>query len=139
MKVKRRRFWCKACRQPFPEGIPWLCLWGRMSRQAEGEALYELRHLSFGQVQAKLRVSYGMLRWILDHGIDEGEVLKCLDDVVNEVKKQRISLLVSRENSLICTEVSDKEYIIEDGPVVFEGAIEELMKSEEQLRRHLVL
>ena len=80
VKVRRRRFWCKACQGPFPEEIPWLRPWARMTRQAEGEALYELRHLSFSQVQAKLGVSYGTLRRILDRGIDEEEVLECLND-----------------------------------------------------------
>lgn len=80
VKVRKRRFWCKGCRRSFPEEIPWLRPWARMSRQAEGEALYELRHLSFSIVQERLGVSYGTLRRILDRGVDEGEALKCLED-----------------------------------------------------------
>jgi branched-chain amino acid transport system ATP-binding protein len=58
---------------------------------------------------------------------------------VNEIKAESISILVSEQNSQFCARVTDKAYIIDNGKVVFEGAMEKLMKSEEELRRHLVL
>ena len=41
-----------------------------MSRQAEGEALYELREHSFSQVGRRLGVSYSTLRRLLERDVN---------------------------------------------------------------------
>ena len=48
--LARRRWRCEGCGHSFTEGASLVRPYSRMSRQAEGEALYELREHSFSQV-----------------------------------------------------------------------------------------
>lgn len=66
-------------------------------------------------------------------------IVMALVEAVNEIKKEGMNILVSEQNSQFCAKVTDKAYIIDDGKVVFEGAMRDLMESEKKLRRHLVL
>jgi branched-chain amino acid transport system ATP-binding protein len=66
-------------------------------------------------------------------------LVAALVETVNAIKKDGVSILVSEQNSQFCAQITDRAYIIDNGKVVFEGTMDELMKSEEQLRRHLVL
>jgi len=83
--------------------------YSRMSRQAEGEALYELREHSFSQVGRRLGVSYSTLRRLLERDVNyevlnlmagEGSLYLGIDEhsfrhqemvfTVTEVKQRRM-------------------------------------------------
>lgn len=66
-------------------------------------------------------------------------IVTALVEAVNEIKTEGMNILVSEQNSQFCAKVTDKAYIIDNGKVVFEGVMRDLMESQERLRRHLVL
>ncbi len=46
----------------------------RLSKQAEAEALWQTRRLSFSQVKKELGISYSTMRRLLEREIDEDEL-----------------------------------------------------------------
>jgi transposase len=83
LELHRQRWKCRDCRHTFTEGRELVRPRSRLTRQAEGEALWQLRDRSFGQVTKELGIGYGTLRRLLDREIDE-EVLGSIGDE-NEV------------------------------------------------------
>lgn len=66
-------------------------------------------------------------------------VVMALRDAVNEIKNQGLSILLSEQNVRFSMKVSDRAYIIDDGRIIFQGTFEDLLASEENLRRYLVI
>lgn len=107
--LARRRWRCQGCGHSFTEGASLVRPYSRMSRQAEGEALYELREHSFSQVGRRLGVSYSTLRRLLERDVNcealnligrEGPLFLGIDEhsfrhqemvfTVTEVKQRRM-------------------------------------------------
>ena len=91
------------------EGVELVRPHSRLSKQAEAEALWQTRYLSFSQVRQELGISYGTLRRLLEGEIDgdalgfikqEQEVFLGIDEhsfrhqdmvyTVTEVKKRKM-------------------------------------------------
>ncbi|MGQ9546194.1 MAG: transposase [Dehalococcoidia bacterium] len=81
----------------------------RLTRQAEVQALWQLKDRKFDQAMRELRVGYGTLRWLLEREIDEeavsfrereDEIHLCIDEhslrhqemvyTVTEVRPKRV-------------------------------------------------
>lgn len=109
LELHRQRWRCRDCGRSFNEGGDLVRPYARITREAEQEALWQLRDRSFSQVTRELGVSYTSLRRLLERAID-GEMLISLpgeEDVflgidehsfkhqelvymVTEVKKKRV-------------------------------------------------
>ena len=62
-----------------------------------------------------------------------------LAQIVGELKERGMSVLVSEQNSRFAAKVAERVYIIDENIIAFEGSIDDLMKSEQKLRKHLVI
>ena len=71
LELKRHRWKCCACAHTFDGGRQLLRSRSRFTRQAEAEALWQLRDRSFSQVTKELGVSYRALRRLLEREIDD--------------------------------------------------------------------
>lgn len=80
LELHRRRWRCRDCRHTFNEGNELVQPHSKLTRQAEQEALWQLKDRSFSQVKRELGVSYGTLRRLLEKEIDE----ECLGFVGGE-------------------------------------------------------
>jgi len=74
-----RRWRCRDCKRTFTEGRELVRSRSRLTRQAEVEALWQLRDKNFSQVKRELGVGYGTLRRLLEREIDE-EALGFIQD-----------------------------------------------------------
>ena len=74
LELRRKRWRCRKCGHFFSDGAELLRSYSRITRQAEVEALWQLRDRSFSQVKRELGVGYGTLRRLLGMEID-GEAL----------------------------------------------------------------
>lgn len=109
LKLHRQRFRCLGCRHTFTPGKELVRPRSRLTRQAEAEALWQLRHMSFSQMRRELGISYGALRRLLDWEIgeealgfirDEAEIYLGVDEhsfkhqemvyTITEVKQRRM-------------------------------------------------
>jgi len=79
LELHRRRWKCCDCNRTFTEGRELLRCRSRLTRQAEVEALWQLRDRNFSQVKRELGVGYGTLRRLLEREIDE-EALGFIQD-----------------------------------------------------------
>jgi len=79
LELHRRRWKCRDCKRTFTEGRELLRCRSRLTRQAEVEALWQLRDRNFSQVKRELGVGYSTLRRLLEREIDE-EVLVFIQD-----------------------------------------------------------
>lgn len=70
IEIARHRWRCRGCGYSFTEGVELVRPHSRLSRQAEAEALWQTRYLSFSQVRQELGISYGTLRRLLEREID---------------------------------------------------------------------
>lgn len=75
--MSRQRWRCRGCSQSFNEG-GLLRPYSRLTRQAEEEALWELKEHSFSQVRRRLGIGYGTLRRLLERRVNE-EALSWLE------------------------------------------------------------
>jgi len=71
LDIARHRWQCCDCGCSFTEGVELMRPHSRLTRQAEAEALWHLRSLSFSQVSKELGISYNTLRRILERETDE--------------------------------------------------------------------
>jgi len=71
LELHRQRWKCRACGHTFTEGKELVRPRSRLTREAEGEVLWQLRDRSFSQITRELGVGYGTLRRLLDREIDE--------------------------------------------------------------------
>ena len=71
LELHRRRWKCRDCRHTFTEGRELVRSRSRLTRQAEAEALWQLKERNFSQVRRELGVGYSTLRRLLEREIDE--------------------------------------------------------------------
>ena len=69
--LHRRRLKYCDCKRTSAEGRDLVRSRSRLTRQAETEALWQLRERNFSQVRRELGVGYGTLRRLLEREIDE--------------------------------------------------------------------
>ena len=109
LELYRQRWRCRACGRTFNEGNQLIQPCSRLTRQAQQEALWQLKERNFSQVKRELGVSYSTLRRLLEKEIDadslafiadEEEIFLGIDEhsfrhqelvyMVTEVKKRKI-------------------------------------------------
>jgi len=109
LELSRQRWRCRDCGHSFNDGAELLRPYSRIAKQAEQEALWELKDRSFSQVTRGLGVSYASLRRLLEREIDgevssflplEDEIFLGIDEhsfkhqelvhMVTEVKKRQV-------------------------------------------------
>lgn len=66
-------------------------------------------------------------------------VISMLADVVNEIKGEGVSILLSEQNMRFAMKTTTTSYVIDRGKISFEGPLEDLMKNEELMREHITL
>jgi len=71
LDLHRQRWKCRNCGHTFIEGKELVRSRSRLTRQAEAEALWQLRDRNFSQVTRELGIGYGTLRRLLEREIDE--------------------------------------------------------------------
>ena len=71
LEIARHRWQCCDCGYSFTEGVELVRSHSRLTRQAEAEALWQLKDRSFSQVSKELGISYNTLRRLLEREIDE--------------------------------------------------------------------
>ena len=79
LELHRRRWECRDCKHTFAEGRELVRSRSRLTRQAEAEALWQLKDRNFSQVRRELGVGYSTLRRLLEREIDE-EALGFIQD-----------------------------------------------------------
>jgi transposase len=116
LDLSRQRWRCQDCGHSFNDHAELLRPYSRMTRQAEQEALWQLKDRSFSQVTRDLGVSYTSLRRLLEKEIDaeassflprEEEIFLGIDEhsfkhqelvyMVTEVKKRRILRILKED------------------------------------------
>ena len=109
LELSRQRWRCRDCGHSFNDGAQLLRRYSRITKQAEQEALWQLKERSFSQVKRGLGVSYTSLRRLLEKEIDgevssslplEDEIFLGIDEhsfkhqelvhMVTEVKKRQV-------------------------------------------------
>ncbi len=109
LELYRQRWRCRECGRSFTDGVGLLRPYSRITKQAEIEALWQLKDRSFSQVRRELGVGYGTLRRLLEREIDkealgpiidEEEIFLGIDEhsfkhhelvhMVTEVKKRKV-------------------------------------------------
>jgi transposase len=70
LEFHRRRWKCRDCKRTFTEGRALVRSHSRLTRQAEAEALWQLKDRSFSQVKRELGVGYSTLRRLLEKETD---------------------------------------------------------------------
>jgi transposase len=79
LELHRRGWKCRDCKRTFTEGRGLVRCRSRLSREAEVEALWQLRDIDFSRVKREPGVGYGTLRRLLEREIDE-EALGFIQD-----------------------------------------------------------
>ncbi len=79
LELHRRRWKCRDCERTFAEGKELVRSRSRLTRQAEAEALWQLKDRNFSQVTRELGMGYSTLRRLLEREIDE-EALGFIQD-----------------------------------------------------------
>jgi branched-chain amino acid transport system ATP-binding protein len=64
-------------------------------------------------------------------------IVEIMRDQIHKVKKEGISILLSEQNVLFATALSDRAYVIEKEVIRYQGSIKELMENEEVKRKYL--
>ena len=114
--IARHRWRCQNCGCSFNEGVELVRLYSRLTRQAEVEALWQLKDGSFSRVSKELGISYNTLRRLLERETDEealgfikeeDEVFLGIDEhsfrrqdmvyTVTEVKKKKMLGILSND------------------------------------------
>jgi len=109
LELSRQRWRCRDCAHSFNDGAQVLRPYSRITKQAEQEALWQLKDRSFSQVKRGLGVNYTSLRRLLEREIDgevssslplEDEIFLGIDEhsfkhqelvhMVTEVKKRQV-------------------------------------------------
>jgi len=99
-------------------------------------------HLSGGEQQmlAIARTLMGNPKLLLLDEPSEGLAPKIVKEVMNiilELKRRGISILLVEQNSVLALAVSDRAYVLDDGRVVYEGPAKELDANRDRKRELL--
>jgi transposase len=79
IEVARHRWQCRECRHSFTGGMELVHPHSRLTKQAEAEALWQLKDRSFSQVKKELGIGYSTLRRLLERETDE-EALRFINE-----------------------------------------------------------
>ena len=60
-------------------------------------------------------------------------------EVLNRIKREGVTILLADQNLRFCRRVCDRGYILEKGRIQHEGAIEEISRDEEIVRKYLAV
>ena len=60
-------------------------------------------------------------------------------DAIKALKTQRLSILLSEQNSRFVTKVADRVYILDEGKIVFQGTCKDFVESEEAAQKYLLV
>jgi len=71
LEIARHRWRCCDCGYSFTGGMELVHFHSRLTKQAEAEALWQLKDRSFSQVRKELGISYSTLRRLLEREINE--------------------------------------------------------------------
>ena len=71
LEISRHRWQCCDCGHSFTGGVGLVRSYSRLTRLAEAKALWQLKYLSFSQVNKELGISYSTSRRLLEREIDE--------------------------------------------------------------------
>ncbi|TET41688.1 MAG: transposase, partial [Dehalococcoidia bacterium] len=71
LEIARHRWQCRGCGHSFTGGRELMHPHSRLTKQAQAEALWQLKDRSFSQVRKELGISYSTLRRLLEREIDE--------------------------------------------------------------------
>jgi branched-chain amino acid transport system ATP-binding protein len=66
-------------------------------------------------------------------------VIQELGEHITKLKQEKMTMLLSEQNSEFSLELSDRVYILEKGEVRFEGSVTEFMKDEDTCRAYLTV
>ena len=66
-------------------------------------------------------------------------IVRLLADIILEIRRQGISVLLVEQNARMALEVADRAYILEDGRIVHEGPAAEIRRDPAVLSKHLVM
>jgi branched-chain amino acid transport system ATP-binding protein len=66
-------------------------------------------------------------------------VIQELGEHITRLKQEKMTMVLSEQNSEFSLELSDRVYILEKGEVRFEGSVAEFMKDEETCRAYLTV
>ena len=66
-------------------------------------------------------------------------IVEQMAEMIFELKRQGLSVLLSEQNLEFAALVSDRAYVLEKGQVRFEGSIEELEANDEVRRQYLTI
>jgi branched-chain amino acid transport system ATP-binding protein len=66
-------------------------------------------------------------------------VIQELGEHITKLKQEKMTMLLSEQNSEFSLELSDRVYILEKGEVRFKGSVTEFMKDEEACRAYLTV
>lgn len=109
LELYRQRWRCRDCSHSFYDGVKLVRPYARITKQAEQEALWQLKDRGFSQIKRDLGLSYSSLRQLLEREIDEetiypikeeAEIFLGIDEhsfkhqelvyMVTEVKKRKV-------------------------------------------------
>lgn len=66
-------------------------------------------------------------------------IVRKLLEIIQDIKKHGVTILLADQNLRFCKEVCDRGYILEKGTVVHSGTMEGIWSSEDIVKRYLVL
>lgn len=66
-------------------------------------------------------------------------VVKSLTEVMLEIEKRKMTILLADQNLKFCRRVCERGYIIERGQIVHEGTMESIWADEEVIKKYLVV
>jgi len=66
-------------------------------------------------------------------------IVRKLVEIIGEIRKHGLTLLLADQNLKFCRQVCDYGYILEKGSVVYEGTIEDIWANEEVVKRYLAV
>jgi len=94
------------------------------------------------QMLAVARTLMGNPRLVLLDEPSEGVaplIVEQMAEMIIELKRQGLSVLLSEQNLEFAALVSDRAYVLEKGQVRFEGSIQELEANEDVRRQYLTI
>ena len=94
------------------------------------------------QMVAVARALMGRRRFLMLDEPSQGLaplVVRHLAEIILEIRRQGVSVLLVEQNARMALEIADRAYILEDGRIVHEGAAAEIRGDPAVLSRHLVL
>jgi branched-chain amino acid transport system ATP-binding protein len=64
-------------------------------------------------------------------------VIQSFKQQLKTLKEEKLTILLTEQNTLFALDLSDRAYVIDKGAIVFEGTVEHLRRQDEVMRRYL--